>query len=40
VCVATGEEIDIYDALADTVSLADWVNFFANDDNDLDFERF
>ena len=37
VCVAAGEEIDIHDALADTMSLNDWVNFFANDDNDSDF---
>jgi len=35
---AAGEEIDIHDALADTMSLNDWVDFFANDDNDSDFE--
>ena len=29
VCVAAGEEIDIQDALADTMSLIDWVNFFS-----------
>ena len=40
VCVAAGEEIDINDALADTMSLNDWVNFFENDDNDSDFEGF
>ena len=34
VCLAAGEEIDIHDALADTMSLNDWVNFFMNDDND------
>jgi len=26
-CVAAGEEIDIHNALADTMSLNDWVNF-------------
>ena len=26
-CVAAGEEIDIHDALADTMSLNVWVNF-------------
>ena len=36
--VAAGEEIDIHDALADIMSLNDWVNFFANNDNDSDFE--
>jgi len=40
VCVAAGEEIDIHNALADTMSLNDWVNFFSNDDNDSDFEGF
>ena len=39
-CVATGEEIDIHDALADTISLNDWVNLLANNDNDSDFEGF
>jgi len=38
VCVTAGEEIDIHHELADTMSLNDWVNFFANDDNDLDFK--
>ena len=28
----------IYDALADPMCLKDWVNFFANDDNDWDFK--
>ena len=40
VCVAAGEEIDIHDPLADTMSLNDWVNLFTNDDNDSDFEGF
>ena len=42
VCVTAGEEIDndIHYALADTMSLNDWVNFFLNDDNDSDFEGF
>jgi len=39
-CVTPGEEIDIHYALADTMSLNDWVNVFANDDNDSDFEGF
>jgi len=38
--VAAGEEIDIHHALADTMSLNDWVNFFMNDDNDSDFGGF
>ena len=38
VCVAVSEEIDIHHALADTMSLNDWVNFFVNDDNDSDFK--
>ena len=41
VCVcAAGEEIEIQDALADIMSLNDWVNFFANDNNDSNFEGF
>ena len=40
VCVPAGEEIDIHYALADTMSLNDWVNFFARDDNGSDFEGF
>ena len=40
VCVTASEEIDIHYALADTMSLNDWVNFFTNDDNDSDFEGF
>jgi len=36
VCVAAGEEIDIHNALADTMSLNDYVNFFANDDSDFE----
>jgi len=40
VFVAAGENIDIHDALADTTSLNDWVNFFSNNDNDSDFEGF
>jgi len=39
-CVAAGEEIVIHDALADTMSFNDWVNFFPNDDNDSEFEGF
>ena len=37
-CVAASEEIDIHYALADTMSLNDWVNFLVNDDNDSDFK--
>ena len=40
VCVTASEEIDIHNALADTMSLNDWVIFFSNDDNDSDFEGF
>ena len=40
VCVTTGEEIDIHDALADIMSLNDWVNFFTDDNNDSNFEGF
>ena len=40
VCVIAGEKIEIHNTLADTMSLNDWVNFFANDDNDSDFEGF
>ena len=40
VCVAVGEETDIQYALADTLSLNDWVNCFVNDDNDSDFDGF
>ena len=40
VCVAASEEIDTHSALADTISLNDWVNFFTNDENDSDFEGF
>ena len=39
-CVAAGEEIDIHHALADTMSVNDWVNCLGNDDNDSDFEGF
>ena len=39
-CVAASEEIDIHHVLGDTMSLNDWVNFLANDDNDFDFEGF
>ena len=39
VCVAVGEEIDIHDVLADTMSLNDLVNFFANNENGSDFDR-
>ena len=40
--VAASKEIDndIHYALADTMSLNDSVNFFANDDNDSNFEGF
>jgi len=37
-CVTAGEEIDIHNTLADTMSLNDWVNFFANDEYDSDFK--
>jgi len=40
VCVAASEEIDIHNALADTMNLNDWVNFFTNDNNDSNFEVF
>ena len=40
VCVTASEKIDIHNALADTMSLNDWVNFLGNDDNDSDFEGF
>jgi hypothetical protein len=40
VYIAAGEEIDIHDAFADTMSLNDWVNLFQDDDNDSDFEEF
>jgi len=40
VFVAASEEIDIHEALADIMSLKDWANIFANDNNDSDFEGF
>jgi len=40
VSVAAGEEIDIHNALADPMSLNDWVNFFASDGNDSNVEQF
>jgi len=40
VCVAASEEIDIHNALADTMRLNDWVDVFVNDNNDSDFEGF
>jgi len=40
VCVCVCEETDIRNALADTMSLNDWVIFFSNHDIDSDLEGF
>jgi len=40
VCVSLPVKKLIFTTLADTMSLNDWVNFFANDDNNSDFEGY